>query len=174
MEMLGLASRTDLADTQCGSVAAALELQLRGRDGGSMAQFDREIDRYEKASGETFPENIRVGIALRMFPDGPLKQHLVLNSARLTMWVTLEAEIDNVRRAQAAASSTPQSMDLSAYGTQEIDSSQKGKSHGKGNGKGKDKGDDAMPDLGQGSSLEESLLVQHHRLGGNEQAQGQE
>ena len=35
MEMLGPASRTDLADTQCGSVARALELQLRGRDGGS-------------------------------------------------------------------------------------------------------------------------------------------
>ena len=32
MEMLGPTSRTDLTDTQCGSVARALELQLRGRD----------------------------------------------------------------------------------------------------------------------------------------------
>ena len=69
-----------------------------------------------------------------------LKQHLVLNSALLATWVTLKAEIDNVRRAQAAASSTPQPMDLSAYGAQELDSFQKGKSRGKGKAKGKDKG----------------------------------
>ena len=131
--------------TRSGSVARALELQLRGRDGGSTAQFDREIDRYEKASGETFPENTRIGVALRMFPDGPLKEHLILNSARLTMWVTLKAEIDNVRRAQAAASSTPQSVDLSAYGTQEIDFFQKGKSRGKGKGKDKGKPKDNVP-----------------------------
>ena len=105
-----------------------------------MAQFDRDIDRCEKASGERLPENIRIGVALRMLPDGPLKQHLVLNSALLATWVTLKAEIDNVRRAQAAASSTPQPMDLSAYGAQELDSFQKGKSRGKGKAKGKDKG----------------------------------
>ena len=74
-------SGTVLADTQCGSVARALELQLRGRDGGSNGTV-RPRDRYEKASGETFPENIRIGVALRMLPDGPLEQHLVLNSAR--------------------------------------------------------------------------------------------
>ena len=44
-----------------------------------MAQFDRDIDRHEKASGETFPENIHIGAALRILPDGPLKQHLVFN-----------------------------------------------------------------------------------------------
>ena len=32
MEMLGPTSRTDLSDTQCGSAARALDLQLRGRD----------------------------------------------------------------------------------------------------------------------------------------------
>ena len=35
MKILGPASRTDLTDVQYGSVARALELQLRGRDGGS-------------------------------------------------------------------------------------------------------------------------------------------
>ena len=65
-----------------------------------------------------------------------------------------------------AASSTPQPMDLSAYGTQELDSFQKGKSRGKGKAKGKDKGKPkdnvpAVPDLWQGWSLEERLVVQH-------------
>ena len=62
-----------------------------------MAQFYRHIDRCEKASGETFPENIRIGVALRMLPDGSLKRHFVLNSARLTTWETPKAEIENVR-----------------------------------------------------------------------------
>ena len=39
MEILGPASRTDLTDVQYGSVARALELQLRGRDGGSNGTF---------------------------------------------------------------------------------------------------------------------------------------
>ena len=116
MEMLGLASRTDLADTQYGSVARALELQLRGRDGGSNDTVrPRHRPVRGKRAARLFPENIRIGVPLRMLPDGPLNQHVVLNSARLTTWAILKAEIDNVRRAQAAASSTPQPMDLSAY-----------------------------------------------------------
>ena len=84
--------------------------------------------------------------------------------------------------AQTAARSTPQPTDLSAYGTHELDSFQKGKSRGKGKGQRKGQGqtqgqssDDAMPDLRQGWSLEERLLVQHPRwLGRGEQAQGHE
>ena len=100
-----------------------------------MAQFDRDIDSYQKASGET----------LRMLPDGPQKQNFVLNSARLTTWELLKAEIDNVRRAQDAASSTPQPMDLSAYGTQNLDAFQKGKSRCKGKGKYEGKPKDNVP-----------------------------
>ena len=74
-----------------------------------------------------------------MMPDGWLKQHFVLNSARLTAWETLQAEIDNVRRAQAATSSTQQPMDVSAHGAQGLDAFQKGKSRGKGKDKGKPK-----------------------------------
>ena len=98
-----------------GLLQELLNFSFEGETAARMTQFDRDIDRYEKASGETFPENIRIGVPLRMLPDGPLNQHVVLNSARLTTWAILKAEIDNVRRAQAAASSTPQPMDLSSY-----------------------------------------------------------
>ena len=84
-----------------------------------MTQFDRDIDRHQTASGETFPENIRIGVTPRMLPDGPLKQDIVLNSARLTTWGFLKADIVNGRRPQAVASSTPQPMDLSAHGNVE-------------------------------------------------------
>ena len=46
---------------------------------------------------------------------------------------------------KAAASSTPQPMDPSAYGTQELDTFQKGKSRGKGKGEGKGKPKDNYP-----------------------------
>ena len=113
LESSCLAPRSDLVDAQRGYVARAPELLLQGEIAARMVQFDRDIDCYEKTSGENFPNNIRIGVALRMLPDGPLKQHLVLNSARLTTWETLKAEIDNVRRAQAAASSTPQPKRMS-------------------------------------------------------------
>ena len=138
MESLGLAR-------SAGLLQELLNFSFEGETAARMAQFDRDIDRCEKASGETFSENIRIGVALRMLPDGPLKQHLVLNSARLTTWETLKADIDNVRRAQTAASSTPQPMDLSACVTQELDSFQKGKSRGKGKGKDKGKPKDDLP-----------------------------
>ena len=53
-----------------------LNFSFEGETVSRMAQFDRDDDRYEKATGETFPENIRIGVDLRMMPDGPLKNTL--------------------------------------------------------------------------------------------------
>ena len=121
-----------------GLLQELLNFNFEGEIAARMAQHDRDIDRFEKASGENFPNQHP---HRSLMPDGPLTQHLVLNSARLTTWETLKAEIDSVRRAQAAASSTPQPTDLSAYGAQEFDAFHKGKSRGKGKDKGKRKDD---------------------------------
>ena len=48
-----------------------MNFSFEGETVSRMAQFDR--DRCQKASGETFPENVRTGVPLRMLPDGPLK-----------------------------------------------------------------------------------------------------
>ena len=125
-----------------GLLQELLDFSFEGEFAAQMVQFDRYIDRYENASGENFPNNIRIGVASRMLPDGPLKQHLVLNTARLTTWEALKAEIDSVRRAQAAASSAPQPMDLSARRTQGLDAFQKGNPKSRGKGKDKSKPDD--------------------------------
>lgn len=60
-----------------------------------IAQYDRDVDRNEKSGNEVFPQNIRIGVALRMMPEGAMKQHLVLNSARLTSWVLMKSEVEN-------------------------------------------------------------------------------
>ena len=90
-------------------------------------------------------------------------QHLVVNSTPQNTWETLKAENGNVRRAQAAAISTPQPMDLSAYGAQELDALQKSKSRGKGNDNSKPMDNlskRSMLGLLEDWSLEERLLVQ--------------
>ena len=124
--MLGLASRTDLTDTQCGSVVRALEPASRARRRPEGTARPRHRPPRESEWRDVPREH-----PYRLCSShGTVKQHFVFNSALLTTWATLKAEIDNVRRAQAAASSTPQPMDLSASG---------GKSRGKGKGKGKDR-----------------------------------
>ena len=74
-----------------GMLQELLNFSFEGEIAVRMVQFDRDID------------------------HGTSKKHLVLNRARLTTWETLKTEIDNVRRARAAASSTPQPMNLSAW-----------------------------------------------------------
>ena len=91
-----------------------------------MAQFDRDIDRYEKASGENFPNNIRILSSTVL--GRPVGKHL---RPRSTM--------SDERR--LLASSTSQPVDPSAYGARELDAFQKSKSHGKGEDKGKPKED---------------------------------
>ena len=138
-----------------GLLQELLNFSFAGETAARMAQFDRDIDRNQKANGETFPESIRVGVALRMLLDGRLKQHLVLDSARLTTWETLKAEIDNVSVWHTE----------SGFHSEGPVARQRKRQCSK----------DAMPDLRQGWSNEERVLLQHSPwLGGNEQAQKQE
>ena len=43
-----------------GLLPELLNFSFEGEIAARMAQFDRDIDRYEKASGENFPNNIRI------------------------------------------------------------------------------------------------------------------
>ena len=77
--------------------------------------FDREVNRYQALSGEVFPDNIRIGTLMRCLPEGPLRQHVILNSNRLDTWVSLKAEIESVRRAQSAAMAGTHPMDVGSF-----------------------------------------------------------
>ena len=50
-----------------------------------------------------------------MLPDGPLKQHLVLNSVRLTTWEALKAKIDNIRRTGGCQLNTAAHVPISVW-----------------------------------------------------------
>ena len=112
-----------------GLLQEILNFSSEGETAARMAQFDRDIDRNrnEKASGETFPENIRIGVAVthvagRTVETTPCPQQCSVDHVGNTEGRDRQCQTS----AQAAASSTPQPMDLSAYGTQELDSFQRG------------------------------------------------
>ena len=148
-----------------GLLQELLNFSFEGETAARMAQFDRDIDRYEKASGETFPENIRNGVALRMLLGGPLKQHRVLNSAQLTTRVTLNRQCQTPASCSQLDNSTDGSVGVWRQRGRLLPERQvawQRQSQGKGRGQTQGQcSDDALPDLWQGWSLEERLLVQH-------------
>jgi len=79
-----------------------------------LESFERALSLYEASSSETVSSTMRSGIVMMRLPDGPLKQHLVMNAARLVDWVDFREEIVNIRRAQLTAHSTPTPMELGA------------------------------------------------------------
>ena len=91
-----------------------LAYDFEGDVSGKLVAFERDIFRYEQSSQEKFPDSIKIGTLLRRLPEGPLRQHLLLNSARLTGWASMRDEVENLRRAQLASASGLMPMDVSA------------------------------------------------------------
>jgi len=89
-----------------------------------MEAMERRIVDYEK-SGERLSDSVRIGIVMKQLPDGPIRQHLIMNSERLNTWPVFRDEVTNIRRAQTAVQNAQVPMDVSALEA-------KGKSKGKG------------------------------------------
>ena len=83
-----------------------LNWSLAGDIQSRMELFDRELQRYETRAREAVSLNLRVGMVLNGLDKGPLKDHLLLNSAKYLTWQEFKSEIVNYRRAtQAVADS---------------------------------------------------------------------
>ena len=96
-----------------GLLLELLSFSFEGDIAARLASFDREAARYEASSGEDFPDNIRIGVVLRQLPEGGLRQHLILNSSRVTTWALLKQEVESVRRAQMSLQNSAYPMDVS-------------------------------------------------------------
>ena len=101
-----------------GLLLELLSFSFEGDVTSRLAAFDREAQRYEASSTEEFPDNIRIGVVLRQLPEGGLRQHLILNSSRVTTWALLKQEVESVRRAQMSLQSSAYPMDVSELSTQ--------------------------------------------------------
>ena len=101
-----------------GLLLELLSFSFEGDVTARLAAFDREAQRYEASSYEDFPDNIRIGVVLRQLPEGGLRQHLILNSSRVTTWALLKQEVESVRRAQMSLQNAAYPMDVSELSTQ--------------------------------------------------------
>ena len=98
---------------QAGLLLSILSWDFTGDVLLRMEALEREIADYEKG-GETVSDAMRMGIVLRQLPDGPIRQHLIMNSDRLKTWQEFRDEVCNIKRAQLAVASTATAMDVGA------------------------------------------------------------
>eukprot|EP00971_Amphidinium_carterae_P046144 908413-Amphidinium_carterae.2 len=111
-----------------------LAFSFEGDVQARLEEYDRVVAQYESITKQRLQDDIRLGVVIRQLPEGPLRQHILLNLDRYNSYSKVKEEVIAVVRAQSAAMSAPMPMDISAMGAQQT----KG-SWGKGSGKG-DKG----------------------------------
>eukprot|EP00971_Amphidinium_carterae_P309032 6140473-Amphidinium_carterae.1 len=87
-----------------GQLQTLLSWKFAGDIEGRMEAFEREILRYEHASGEGVSDALRVGVAmhvLRQLEETKLKEYLLMNASKLTVWKDFKAEVNTIKRTQA-------------------------------------------------------------------------
>ena len=120
---------------QCGSVARALELQLRGRDGGSSGTARPRHRPLRESERRDVPRDVaRRTVETTLCPQQCSVDHVGDSESR-----------DRQCQTRTSCSSTPQAMDLSAHGTQELDSFPERQIAAKAKAKDKGKPKDTAP-----------------------------
>ena len=71
---------------------------------GAFEEFDLLIRRYETASGETLPDQLKIGFVHRGIRDGDFQHHLLLQASRLTTYAVVREEIRSVAMTRQSAS----------------------------------------------------------------------
>eukprot|EP00971_Amphidinium_carterae_P246495 4895869-Amphidinium_carterae.1 len=99
-----------------GQLQALLSWKFAGDIEGSMEAFEREILRYEHASGQGVSDALRIGIVLRQLEETKLKEYLLMNASKLTVWKDFKAEVNTIKRTQANIVPLPMDLDVFTKG----------------------------------------------------------
>ena len=81
----------------------------------SLENFERLVGQYEKESGKTLDDDLKIGIVIRGIEKGSLREHLLLHSERADTYDLFRQEVDTIARAQSTNLMQPSPMDLSAF-----------------------------------------------------------
>jgi hypothetical protein len=76
---------------QAGQLLGILSWDFSGDLQHKIEQFDRTVTLYQTRSLEVISDSMKIGIALRQMEEGNLRQHLLMNSSRLTTWKTFKS-----------------------------------------------------------------------------------
>merc|ERR1712194_313454 len=102
-------------------------------ESASFETFEKLCRAHARRTGKQLEEEIKVGVVLSNMMDIDLKNHLVMQSKRLTTFVDVRSEVADIARTRAATGAVPMMVDA-------IKGKGKGKDGDKSKGKGKDKG----------------------------------
>ena len=109
---LTLANDPQTGTRHAGMLLELLPYSFEGDILARLEAFERDLAKYEQSTGERMPAGIKIGTVVRQSPEGALRQRLIMNMDRFQTWEVFKHEIQNVKRAQAAAQSGPSPMNL--------------------------------------------------------------
>ena len=66
----------------------------------ALASIEKLVRDYEQQSGKLIDDEVRIGTAVLVMRDLPLKEHLVRNSYRLSTWAEFRHELLEIGRAR--------------------------------------------------------------------------
>ena len=76
-------------------------------DTNSFEAFDVKVSMYERRTSKAIDDHVKVGCVLKNMTDESLRDHLVLQSKRLTTYAMIRDEVMDVVQARAATGSSP-------------------------------------------------------------------
>jgi hypothetical protein len=130
---------------------------------GSFDTFDLLVKRYESAAADLLPDKLKVGMVSRGLKEPDLRQHLLMQSGRLTTYALVREEIRSITIARRAMmpSTDHAPMDISWVDAKGKGKTKKGKGDGK-KGDGKVKGKDKNSGKSGGKSKDRSEVTCHY------------
>ena len=111
-----------------------LNFDMHGDIDERLDEFDKQVSKYKKTSGDDLKDPMKIGIIMNRMPEGPLKIHLNLHVLKYTAYEVLRKDIVDITRARQL----PEDMDVDGMEDEDEDlDGLKGKGpKGRGRGKG--------------------------------------
>ena len=99
-----------------GQLMSILSSSFQGDTAEWITVWEREIATYERDSGKTLDDEIKVGAVLLKLPESQKKTNLLMRVDKLKKWTDFRDEVVAISRAIAVAQSQPTRMDIGALG----------------------------------------------------------
>ena len=99
-----------------GQLMSILSFFLQGDTTGRVTAWEREIATYERDSGKTLDDEIKIGTIMLRLSESQLKTHLLMRVDKLMEWTDFRDEVVAISRAIAVAQTQPTPMDIGAVG----------------------------------------------------------
>ncbi len=77
----------------------------------TLEAFEMKVKQHERSCNEVVDDDVKVGVVLTNMKDETLRNHLLLQSKRLTTYAMMRSEVDELTQAREATGSGPMQVD---------------------------------------------------------------